>query len=121
MNPVRANLVCRAEIYKWSSWGERKTTGKHPNSRALKKYFTKFKYDERTYDDMEKQFGNKIESLEKAYAIKKSKYTYTYSKHEKKYLEENPLWHEKKFIGDKTFVNECRGVSPPILNSGMTS
>jgi len=67
MNPVRANLTIKAERYKWSSWGERKLQGKDPHERALRKYFSRFKYDERTYTDMIKQFGDKIEHLEVAH------------------------------------------------------
>jgi len=119
MNPVRANLTVQAEAYKWSSWGERKLSGKDPHKRALKKYFSRFKYEERNYNDMIKQFGDKIDALETAHAKKRDKVTYTYSDHEKKYLTENPLWHEQKFIGSKEFCTESRGSSPPLVNSGM--
>jgi len=120
MNPVRANLVCRAETYKWSSWGERKISGQDPHARSLKKYFSRFKYEERNYTDMMNKFGDKIEALEKAHALKKVKRDRKYTHHEKKYLVENPLWHKKKFIGDREFVNEARGLDAPIENSGMT-
>ena len=79
MNPVRANLVCKAEVYKWSSWGERRLQGKDPHERALKKYFSRFKYDERNYTDMIKQFGDKIEALERAHSIKRDQAAYEYS------------------------------------------
>jgi len=120
MNPVRANLTIKAECYKWSSWGERKLSGKDPHERALKKYFSRFKYDERTYTDMIKQFGDKIEHLEVAHAIKMKNVTHVYSDHEKKYLNENLLWGCTKFIGSKEFRSEMRGLSPPVTDSGMT-
>jgi len=119
MNPVRANLVCKEEVYKWSSWGERKLQGKDPHERALKKYFSRFKYDERTYDDMIRLFGEKIETLEKAHVKRRDDNKYKYSKHEKKYLNENPIWHEKQFIGSKGFCLEMRGLSPPLGNSDL--
>jgi len=119
MNPVRANLTIKAECYKWSSWGERKLSGKDPHQRALKKYFSRFKYDERTYTDMIKQFGDRIEHLEVAYAIKMKKVTHIYSDHEKKYLNENLLWSCTKFIGSKEFRAEMRGLSPPVTDSEM--
>ena len=120
MNPVRANLVCKAEAYKWGSWGERKISGKDPHERALKKYFARFKGDERTYDEMIKTFGDKIESLEAAHAKKTLDKEHQYTKHEKKYLFENPLWHEQKFIGSKEFRAEMRGLDPPMEDSGLT-
>jgi len=120
MNPVRANLTVKAEVYKWSSWGERKLSGKDPHERALKKYFSRFKYEERNYNDMIKRFGDKIEALETAHAKKRDKVICTYSDHEKKYLTENPLWHEQKFIGSKEFCLESRGLSPPLVDSGMS-
>ena len=119
MNPVRANLVCKAEVYKWSSWGERKLSGKDPHERALKKYFSRFKYDERTYDDVIKLFGDKINTLEAAHTRKHEDRKYKFSRHEKKYLTENAIWHEKKIIGSKEFCQEMRGLSPPQENSGM--
>jgi len=118
MNPVRANLVIKAEVYKWSSWGERKLSGKDPHERALKKYFSRFKYDEHSYNDMIKLFGEKIEALESAHAKKREDGKHKFSKHEKKYLKENPLWHEKKFIGSKEFRLEMRGMSPPLEDFG---
>jgi len=118
MNPVRANLTIKAEFYKWSSWGERKISGKDPHQRALMKYFSRLKYDERTYDDIIKEFGKKIEHLEVQYAIKVKNVEHTYSKHEKKYLTENLLWSCTKFIGTKEFRAEMRGLDPPIENSG---
>jgi len=119
MNPVRANLTIKAEAYKWSSWGERKLQGKDPHERALKKYFSRFKYDERTYTDMIKQFGDSIENLEVTHAIKMKNVTHVYSDHEKKYLNENLLWGCTKFIGSKEFRAEMRGLSPPIEDSGF--
>ena len=119
MNPVRANLTIKAEVYKWSSWGERKLQGKDPHERALKRYFSRFKYDERTYTDMIKQFGDNIEHLEVIHAIKMKTVTHVYSDHEKKYLNENLLWGCTKFIGSKEFRAEMRGLSPPVTDSGM--
>ena len=119
MNPVRANLTVKAESYKWSSWGERALSGKDPHKRALKKYFSRFKYDERNYTQMLKSFGEEIEALEAAHAKKREISTHKYSKHETKYLAENPLWHAKKFIGSKEFCTEMRGPSPPIEASGF--
>ena len=118
MNPVRANLVIKAEVYKWSSWGERKLSGKDPHERALKRYFSRYNDGEHTYNDMIKLFGEKIKNLEVAYEIKKDKRAQKYSKHERKYLKENPIWHEKKFIGSKEFCQKMRGLSPPIESSG---
>ena len=88
-------FVCRAEIYKWSSWGERKITGQDPHARSLKKYFSRFKYEERNYTEMMQQSGDKIEALEKAHALKQIKKTHKLTHHEKKYLEENPLWQSR--------------------------
>ena len=114
MNPVRANLVIKAEVYKWSSWGERKLSGKDPHERALKKYFVRYNDGERTYNVMIELFGKKIDNLEAAQARKREQFSHKYSKHEQKYLKENPLWHEKKFIGSKKFCQEMRGSPPPI-------
>jgi len=119
MNPVRANLTFKAEVYKWSSWGERKLSGRDPHERALKKYFSRFKYEERNYNDMINQFGDKIQALEVAHAKRREKSTHIYSGHEKKYLTENPLWHEQKFIGSKEFRSESRGLAPPLADSGI--
>ena len=93
--------------------------GKDPHERALKKYFSRFKYDERTYTDMIKQFGDNIEHLEVIHAIKMKTVTHVYSDHEKKYLNENLLWGCTKFIGSKEFRSEMRGLSPPVTDSGM--
>jgi REP element-mobilizing transposase RayT len=121
MNPVRANLVLKAETYKWSSWGERKMSGKHPHQRALKKYFSRNKFDERNYTDMIAMFGEKIESLEAAHAKKREDRKYKYSKHERKYLNENPIWHEKKFIGDKEFCKKMRGLGSNSTGSNTAA
>ena len=113
MNPVRANLVCRAEVYKWSSWGERKIKGKHPHARSLKKYFSRFKGCEKSYDEMIKQFGEKIDALEEAYKRKLKNKEHEYTHREMKYLVENPIWHKSKFIGDVDFLYSARGLKIP--------
>jgi len=118
MNPVRANLTIKVEAYKWSSWGERKLQGKDPHARALKKYFARTAFGELNYNDMIAEFGERIEALEYGHAQKLKKRR-EYSGREKKYLTDNPLWHEKKFIGSKEFVLEARGLSPPQVDSGM--
>jgi len=70
---------------------------------------------------MIKQFGESIEHLEVTHAIKMKNVTDIYSDHEKKYLNENLLWGCTKFIGNKEFRTEMRGLSPPVSDSRMAT
>ena len=89
--------------------------GKDPHERALKKYFSRHAFGELNYNQMIQEYGEHIEALEYAHKQKRERQR-EYTDLEKKYLHENPLWHEKKFIGSKEFCCTARGLSPPLVD-----
>ena len=107
LNPIRAKICDKAEQYKWSSFAEWKTSGKHPFQQAFSKHFKKLLAEN---DEGISGKDDLLEAYEKAINLRLEKD----QKSKSEILSmERQLYSNAFAVGSVEFVKVARATKPP--------
>ena len=107
LNPVRAKICERAEQYRWSSFAEWKTTGKHPFQQAFSKHFKKLlAEDKQNISDKDELFRAYEEAINlRLMKDQKSK--------AESLIMERQLYSNAFAVGSIDFIKAAKIIKPP--------